>query len=102
MTPDFDYDFPAELPIGLAVVSPVGVEFLQGLAMRIGRDLRMTGAMEFAQASRNGRISHYQQQAAQLREMASSEPVGQLQENLLELAKQYEQLAASMTVRNMV
>ena len=65
----------------------------------MGRDLRTAGALEFVQAASRDRITHYRTQAEQFREMAETEPVGRLRGNLLDLARQYDQLADSLEIK---
>jgi hypothetical protein len=50
--------------------------------------------METARIS--NRSAHYRNQAAHIRELSEQEPVGKLRENLLDVARQYDELAASI------
>jgi len=50
--------------------------------------------METARFS--NRSAHYRNQAARLRELSEQEPVGKVRENLLDVARQYAELAASI------
>ena len=50
--------------------------------------------METARFS--NRSAHYRNQAAHIRELSEQEPVGKLRDRLLDVARQYEELAASM------
>ena len=42
------------------------------------------------------RSAHYRNQAAHIRELSEQEPVGTLRENLLDVGRQYDELAASI------
>lgn len=55
-----------------------------------------TGAIEFVQAAANRRAATYRDRAAQLIEMATTEPITAIREKLRALAAQYEELAASL------
>ena len=50
--------------------------------------------METARFS--NRSAHYRNQAAHIRELSEQEPVGKLRDRLLDVARQYEELAASI------
>ena len=62
-------------------------------ARRVTRafDLRMSNAAQ-------GRVSNYRLQAAHFQEMAQTESNEKLRTNLLRLAEEYEELAASLAV----
>jgi hypothetical protein len=50
--------------------------------------------METARFS--NRSAHYRNQAAHIRGLSEQEPVGKLRDRLLDVARQYEELAASI------
>ena len=54
------------------------------------------GALEFVQMAVQERAATYRQRAACLTEMAASEPTGRFRKELLELAGEFGELAASL------
>jgi len=55
-----------------------------------------SGIRGFAANAASLRAERYREKAKSLREMAEAEPIGLLRQRLIELAGQYEQLAASL------
>jgi hypothetical protein len=56
--------------------------------------------LEFVATAAARRAMHYREQAAHLREMAASEPIGRLRERLHDLAAQYDRLADTVVGGN--
>ena len=59
-------------------------------------DIGDAGILEFFATAAHARAAGYRERAAQLREMAESEPIGRLRERLLDLSRQFEALASSI------
>ena len=55
-----------------------------------------TGIQGFAANAAQFRAERYRDKATSLRELAEAEPIGLLRQRLIELAWQYDQLAASL------
>ena len=56
------------------------------------------GIFAFLSHSAQERVAHYRERGAHLRGMAEAEPIGGLRNKLIELAKQFEQLADRITI----
>jgi hypothetical protein len=62
-------------------------------------DLRRAALLELVANSAAVRAARYREQAAQLKDMAHAESIGRLRDRLLDLAEQYEGLAANVQIR---
>ena len=51
------------------------------------------GAVEFVRVAANRRASTYRERAAQLTELAEAEPIAAIRNQLIELARRYDDLA---------
>ena len=56
------------------------------------------GVFAFVEHSAQERVAHYRERSAHLRLMAEAEPLGHLRNSLIDLAKQFEQLADRITI----
>jgi hypothetical protein len=62
-------------------------------------DSAAAGAVEFAEHAARHRSAHYREQAAHFRSLAETEPLASLRRHLLGLARQYEELAATVELQ---
>jgi hypothetical protein len=63
-------------------------------------DLQGLVAFEFLAGAARARADHYRDQAIHIRELAAAEPIGRLRELLLDIARQYEDLATGVFCRD--
>jgi hypothetical protein len=68
-------------------------------AMDEREDIGGSGVLEFVADAAHARAGHYRERAEQLRDMAKTESLGRLRGGLLNLADQYESLAASVELK---
>ena len=68
--------------------------------MRMGRQFRAANTLDFIQSAAHDRINHYRGQAEHFRELATAEPVGRLRTGLVNLARQYDELADSIEIKS--
>ena len=68
--------------------------------MRMGRQFRAANTLDFIQSAAHDRINHYRGQAEHFRDLTATEPVGRLRTSLMNLARQYDELADSIGIKS--
>jgi len=59
-----------------------------------------SSAIGYVEAAARRRAAHYRDRAAEFRRIAAAEPIGSLRIRLMDIARKYEELAASLGTSN--
>jgi hypothetical protein len=58
--------------------------------------MQSSGAIGYVESAARRRAAHYRDRAAEFRRIAAAEPIGSLRTRLIDVARKYEELAASL------
>jgi len=62
--------------------------------------MQSSGAIGYVETAARRRAAHYRERAAEFRRIAAAEPIGSLRTRLIDVARKYEELAASLATSN--